>query len=127
MTITARHARFLSAVFIVAACALLLSTHPTFASASDYFDTSGIFAGIGLSTSSPTQLALNLLATFLSLIGLIDVCVIVYAGITIMLSSGNPEKVKKGRDTIVWSIVGSIIIFSALGIVLYIDSVVFGS
>ena len=84
----------------------------------------GLFGGSGLSTLSPTDLTLNILAAFLSLIGLIDVCVIIYGGMNIMLSQGNPEKVKSGRDTVVWAIVGSVIIFSALGIVIYVGNII---
>jgi hypothetical protein len=124
MKFTALHARTISLVLLGAALFVLFSTHPTFASASSYFDSGSIFSGIGLSTATPTQLALNLLAALLSLIGLIDVCVIIYGGFTILMSNGNPEKVKSGRDTVVWAIVGSLIIFSALGIVIYIGSII---
>lgn len=120
-----KHSRTFALGAVICAVIILLSTHPTFADPIDYFDTEGLFAGSGLSTSSPTDLALNILSVFLGLIGLIDVCVIIYAGFTILISQGNPEKVKSGRDTLVWAVVGSIIIFSALGIVLYIDSVIF--
>jgi len=34
-----------------------------------------------------------------------------------MTSSGSPEKVKSGRDTLVWSAIGLAIIFSAYGLV----------
>lgn len=119
------HTRAFALGAIICSVVILLSTHPTFADASSYFDTSGIFSSdSGLSTSSPTDLALNILGVFLGLIGLIDVCVIIYAGFTILISQGNPEKVKSGRDTLVWAIVGSLIIFSSLGIVIYLGNVI---
>lgn len=106
-------------------CTVLLAATANTSLAADYFDVSNVLAGSGLSTDSPTDIALTLLATFLGLVGLIAVCMIVYGGVLILLSGGNPEKVKHGRDTLIWAIIGSIIIFSALGIVLYIDSVLF--
>ncbi len=111
------------ATLVASTLFLLASMHP--ALATDYFDQGGILTGSGLSTDSPTTVALNILAAFLGLIGVIDVAIIVYGGFLILFSQGNPEKVKHGRDTVVWAIVGSLIIFSALGIVLYVDSVIF--
>jgi uncharacterized membrane protein YjfL (UPF0719 family) len=41
----------------------------------------------------------------------------IYGGFTWMLAAGSAEKVKKGRDIIIWAAIGLVIIFSAYAIV----------
>jgi hypothetical protein len=109
---------------LIGAALFFAGTKTAHAAPIDYFNSEDL-AGSNLPTETPTQITLNILAAFLSIVGLIDVCIIIYAGFVILTSSGNPEKVKQGRDTIIWAVIGSIIILSALGIVLYLDSAIF--
>ena len=44
----------------------------------------------------------------------------VYGGITWMTSSGSPEKIKKGRDIIIWSVIGLAIIFFSYALVNFV-------
>jgi len=37
----------------------------------------------------------------------------IFGGLTWMTSAGAPDKVKKGRDIIIWSVVGLFIIFAS--------------
>lgn len=100
---------------------------PTIASAdaTNLFDPQGVFATSGLSTNSPTQIVLNIIQVFLGLLAVILVVLIVYSGFLILTSTGNEEKIQKGMGTIRWAIIGTIIIMSSLGIVTYLDSVIF--
>ena len=52
----------------------------------------------------------------LSIIGSIALLMFVYGGTLWLTSAGNPEFIKKGKDIIVWSILGLGIIFSAYAI-----------
>ncbi len=58
----------------------------------------------------------------LALSGSIFLFLIIYGGIYIMTAAGNQEKVKKGKDVIVWAIIGAVILGSAYAI----TRVVFG-
>ena len=69
------------------------------------------------SISTPQALIGKIINTVLGVVGSIALLMFVYGGITWMTSSGSPEKVKHGRDTIVWSAIGLAIIFSAYGLV----------
>ncbi|MEK7459305.1 MAG: pilin [Patescibacteria group bacterium] len=53
---------------------------------------------------------------FLSIIGSIALLMFVYGGTLWLTSAGNPEFIKKGKDIIVWSILGLGVIFSAYAI-----------
>lgn len=44
----------------------------------------------------------------------------VYGGLTWMTSSGSQERVKKGKEIIIWSAIGLIVIFGAYGLVSFI-------
>jgi hypothetical protein len=56
----------------------------------------------------------------LGVIGSLALLMFVYGGITWMTSSGAPEKVKKGRDIIVWSVIGLAIIFFSYALVNFV-------
>ncbi len=49
--------------------------------------------------------------------GAIALLMLVWGGITWMTSSGNADRVKKGRDTIVWAIFGLAAIFMSYAII----------
>lgn len=53
----------------------------------------------------------------LGISGAIALLMLVWGGITWMTSSGNAERVKRGRDTIVWAIFGLIAIFMSYAII----------
>lgn len=92
---------------------------------SDYFDPNNTIIGkTALPDSPPSIIALNVISAFLEVLGLILLIIIIYAGYTILMSQGAPDKVKKGKDTIFWAIVGVIIILASLGIVTWLDSTI---
>ncbi|MFA7088073.1 MAG: pilin [Patescibacteria group bacterium] len=64
-----------------------------------------------LGVSSPQALIGKVINSILGVVGSIALLMFVYGGLTWMLSSGNQEKVKKGRDIIVWSAIGLAVIF----------------
>jgi len=55
-------------------------------------------------------------AIFLVL-GIVAVFVIILGGFTMMTSTGDANKVKKGKDTILWGVIGLIITILAAAIV----------
>ncbi len=79
-------------------------------------------AGAGLPQQSAITTVLGFVRAFLSIIGIIALILIISGGFIMMTSAGNEEKVKKGRDLIIWSAIGSLVILSSLGILQLVDS-----
>lgn len=65
---------------------------------------------------TPQKLIGKVINSVLGVVGSLALLMFVYGGLTWMTSSGNAEKVKKGRDIIIWSAIGLAIIFSAYGL-----------
>ena len=63
----------------------------------------------------------------LGIIALVCVIVIIIGGIQYMTSTGDPGKVKKAKDTILYAIIGLIIIILAAAIVNFVIANVTGS
>jgi hypothetical protein len=72
------------------------------------------------SINSPQVLIGRIINTVLGVIGSLALLMFIYGGLTWMTSSGSPEKVKKGRDIIVWSAIGLVIIFASYGLVKFL-------
>ena len=79
-------------------------------------DMSGIFPN-----TPSLEGTLQKIVTFIfALMGIVAVFVIIYAGFMMMTSSGDPGKVKKGKDTILWGIIGLIVAILAYAIVNFV-------
>jgi hypothetical protein len=61
--------------------------------------------------NTPQLLIGRVINTVLGVVGSLALLMFIYGGLTWMTSSGNPEKVKKGRDIILWSAIGLVVIF----------------
>lgn len=70
-----------------------------------------------LSANTPQELIGQIINSVLGVVGSLALLMFVYGGLTWMTSSGNQEKVKKGRDILMWSAIGLVIIFSSYGLV----------
>jgi len=62
----------------------------------------------------------KVIAAALGLVGSLALAMFIYGGFTWMTAMGNSEKVKKGRDTMVWAALGLVVIFSAYGLVRFV-------
>src|SRR5680860_168641 len=71
---------------------------------------------LGSNIETPQALIGQIINSVLGVVGSLALLMFVYGGITWMTSSGNQEKVKKGRDVIVWAAIGLVIVFSAYGL-----------
>jgi hypothetical protein len=59
----------------------------------------------------------RIIRNVIGLTGVITLIMFIWGGFTYMTARGDAAKTKKGRDTIIWSTGGLLIIFSAYGIV----------
>lgn len=62
----------------------------------------------------------SLIGVFLSLLGIIFLCLIIYGGFLWMLSGGNAEKVIKAKKVLTNSVIGLIIIVSSYAITSFV-------
>lgn len=70
-----------------------------------------------LPSSNPNVIIANIISVVLGVTGAIALLFFVWGGIQMLISGGSPDKVKKGRDTLMWAILGLIVIFGSYGIV----------
>lgn len=63
----------------------------------------------------------------LGIVGSLALVMVIYGGLTWMLAAGNQTRVQKGRDILIWAVVGLVVIFSAYAIVRFIFVNVFGA
>ena len=76
-------------------------------------------ANPGASTDLMGNIKLIITAVF-SIIGVVSVVMIILGGISYATSQGDPGKVKKGKDTILYGIIGLIVALLAYAIVNFV-------
>lgn len=69
----------------------------------------------------------NVLNWIFGIIGIVAVIMIIIGGFNMMISSGDPGKVKKGKDTILYGIIGLVIAILAFAIVNFVVKGVFNT
>lgn len=73
-----------------------------------------------LNVDSPQKLIGVIIKGGLGVVGSIALALFIYGGFRWMLSAGNPEGVKAGKDIILYAILGLIIIFSAYALTTFV-------
>ena len=73
-----------------------------------------------LGTSSIPQLIGRIIAGVLALTGVIALVMFIYGGVIWMTSQGNTEAITKAKKTIVWSILGLVLIFTSYALVNFV-------
>ena len=76
-------------------------------------------ANPGAATDLMSNIKLIITAVF-SIIGIVSVVMIILGGISYATSQGDPGKVKKGKDTILYGIIGLIVALLAFAIVNFV-------
>jgi hypothetical protein len=74
------------------------------------------FTGFAKVKSIP-ELIGNVIRVVLGLVGSVALLMFVYGGMLWLTSGGNPDKIKKAKDTLVWASIGLIIIFASYALV----------
>ena len=62
----------------------------------------------------------NIITAIIGIIGIIAVVMIIIGGISYATSQGDPQKVKKGKDTILYGIIGLVVALLAFAIVQFV-------
>jgi len=71
---------------------------------------------LGEGMDTPQKLIGRVINSVLGIVGSLALLMFVFGGLTWMTSSGNAEKIQKGKNIIVWAAIGLVIIFFAHGI-----------
>lgn len=76
-----------------------------------------------LTSDDPAIIIGNVIKGILGLTGVLALAAFVAGGVIWMTSGGNAERVKKGRDILVWAVIGLFIVFSSYSILRYVFDV----
>ncbi len=76
----------------------------------------------GCSLNTFLKLGLNVASFILGIVGALTLLMFVYGGVTLLISGGSADKVKKGKDIILGSVVGLVIVFSSYMIVQFVTT-----
>jgi len=68
----------------------------------------------------------RIIKVVLGLIGVLALIMFIYGGITWMTSGGNVEAVKRGKNTLVWAVLGLAVVFFAYSLVNFILTRIIG-
>jgi hypothetical protein len=77
-----------------------------------------------LSVDTPQLLIGLVINSVLGVVGSLALLMFIYGGLTWMTSAGSQEKVKKGRDIILWSAIGLVVIFTAYAMTRFVLSTI---
>lgn len=69
-----------------------------------------------LGTTDVNVLTARIIKSVLGVVGVIALIVIIYGGFEMLTSAGNEERVKRGREALLWAVIGIAIIFGSYGI-----------
>ena len=68
----------------------------------------------------------NTIKVLLGIVGSIAFIMFIYGGMYMLTSHGNPEMVKKGKEVLIWAIIGLIVIFGSYVLVNFIVTGIVG-
>lgn len=74
----------------------------------------------GKTSTTLDQSILNIINAIIGVLGLVAVVVIIIGGVQYMTSSGDAGKVKKAKDTILYGVIGLVIVILAFAIVNFV-------
>lgn len=81
---------------------------------------------LGDSVNDPRAIVGNVIRAILGIVGSLALAMFIYGGFTWVIAGGNEEKVKKGKDIIVWATFGLIVVFASYALVQFVLSALTG-
>lgn len=77
------------------------------------------------SASSPSEVVANIIAFVIGLIGIIALVMFIYGGFVILTAHGNADQFKKGTHTLVYAILGMVVVLTSYSVLSYIFTNIF--
>ncbi|MFH1404786.1 MAG: pilin [Patescibacteria group bacterium] len=59
----------------------------------------------------------RVIQAIIGLSGVLAFAMFIWGGFMWLISAGNPERVKQGKDTLIWALIGLVVIFTAYTLV----------
>jgi cytochrome bd-type quinol oxidase subunit 2 len=110
---------------------ILFISNINFVKAESLLDTAAGGFGAGYDTTGGEfalqEMAGRFINVFLSLLGVIFTCLIIYAGYLWMMARGNEEEVKKSKDLMINATIGLAIVIAAYALTYFILSSLTGT
>lgn len=72
---------------------------------------------LGKGTNDPSVVIGKLIQAVLGVVGSIALLMFVYGGLLWMTAAGAPDRITKGKDTLIWAVLGLVVIFSSYALV----------
>lgn len=104
---------------------LLATLAATILPAVAYAETFTLPNPFGSNTTSPTDVIVNVINFAIGIIGIIALVMFIYGGFVILTAHGNADQMKKGTHTLVYAIVGMIVVLTSYSVLSYIFENVF--
>ena len=76
-------------------------------------------APFGATPNEPTYIVAAVIQALLGVVGSVTLLIFIWGGFKLIFSGGNEEKIKKGRSTLMWAVIGLAIILSSYSILQY--------
>lgn len=70
-----------------------------------------------LGIKDPRVIIKNVINVMLALVGSLALAVFIFGGFTWVISAGSDEKIKKGKDMVLWAALGLMLIFTSYAII----------
>ena len=70
--------------------------------------------------TSPEIIIGNVINAVLGIVGSLALLMFIYGGLVWMTSSGNSEKVQKGKNILIWATLGLVVIFASYALVNFV-------
>lgn len=77
--------------------------------------------------TDPVQITANIIKAILGILGAVTLIMFIYGGFKIIFSAGNEQKLEKGRNTLIWAIIGLAIVLSSYSILNYVFTALLSS
>lgn len=82
--------------------------------------TASIDNPITIAASSPQAFIGKIINAVMGIVGSLALLMFILGGLIWMTSGGSAEKVKKGRDIVIWSVLGLVVVFASYGLVYFL-------
>ena len=69
---------------------------------------------------NPNELIGTIITAILGVVGSLALLMFIFGGLTWMTAAGSKEKIQKGKDILVWSTIGLVVIFMSYSIVKFV-------
>ena len=98
-----------------------------FGAAAVLAETEGLPNPLGEGNTDPRVIIGNVIKAGLGIIGSLALAVFIFGGFPWVIAAGNDEKIKKGKDMIMWAALGLIVIFLSYALVTFILGAIGGA